>query len=254
MGLALCYVPSLMLLPALRMLSPRNIVYDNVVDWRNAPADWYPPRYHRWVERRLVKSRRHRAAVVTDSAVIQQRWERAGVECTTVLPAADDVFVAANWQRTESSRTIGYFGAVRPTEISVDILLDYAASGWDVRVIGPTDDATAATLIDGGISCHPAVSNGELVRLMQDWDAVILPYSASPRLATLVPAKLFNAIATQRPVHVFGLSLPNEVLEVCTAETVDGALVIRGEGDRVPTWAARWKQVLVAASQRPSRP
>jgi len=247
---ALCYVPSMLLLAALWQLSPRAVVYDHVVDWGAAPRDWYPPRFHRWVEHRLAQLTRSRsgAVITTDSAVLQDRWTARGVVCTTVLPAADEVFLAAQWDTPEAAHTIGYFGGVRPSEISIEIMLRYAASGWDVQVVGPMDDSTRAELIRGGATCHRPVPNADLVGIVGEWDAVILPYSPSPRLASLVPAKLFNAIATRRPVHVYGLSLPDELLRACDVVTITDGLVIRYAKDTVPTWATRWEEMLGAVA------
>ena len=248
---ALCYVPSMWVLVALWLLSPRAVVYDHVVDWGAAPGDWYPPRFHRWVEHRLARSTRSRsgAVITTDSAVLQDRWTARGVACTTVLPAADDVFLAAQWEGPDAAHTIGYFGGVRPSEISIGIMLRYAASGWDMQVVGPMDDSTRAELIQGGATCHHPVPNAELVGIVGKWDAVLLPYSPSPRLASLVPAKLFNAIATRRPVHVYGLSLPDELLRACDVATITDGLVIRYSADSVPTWATRWEEILGAVAR-----
>jgi hypothetical protein len=248
---ALCYIPSTLLLAALWLLSPRAVVYDQVVDWGASPGDWYPPRFHRWVEDRLTQSTRSRssAVITTDSSVLQDRWTARGVVCTTVLPAADEVFLAEKWEAPNAAHTIGYFGGVRPSEISIDIMLRYAASGWDVQVVGPMDDSTRAELIQGGATCHHPVSNAELVGIVGEWDAVLLPYSPSPRLASLVPAKLFNAIATRRPVHVYGLSLPYELLRACDVATFTDGLVIRYTADTVPTWAIRWEEILSAVAR-----
>jgi hypothetical protein len=227
-----------------------KLVYDEVVEWENAPTSWYPPKHHAKAE---LAMRDRRWARITDSSGVAQRNAERGVECVVVPPAADEPFAQHVWVSPVPGGPIVYFGSVREDEIDVDLLCKLAESGQAVAVIGPVvENSAARRLHAAGVECPGTMPAAQLPAAIDASSALILPY-ASSREATLVPAKLWNCLATNRSILVRGLRLPDglarhfvdlpegDIQALETARVVMDAAPARKP--LVEEWRERWAMV-----------
>ncbi|WP_427870476.1 hypothetical protein [Leucobacter luti] len=256
--LVIQYVPSRSALSLARRLRPAAHLYDRVLDWASVPRSWHPPRDWEDVERQLLSE----ARLMTDSAEMQEQWQAHGRGSLLLPPAADEEFVEHPWSAPPPDGPVGYFGTVQHDIVDVQLLCESARHG-PVEVVGSVDDDAAAALRAAGVRVRPQVPLAELPAIIDRWSAILLPYRVGARRETLVPAKVWNAIATRRPVFTSGLSLPAEL----TARTISFETITNGErpvlsGARsrartaggIPTWTAAWAAVRRHASAQSGGP
>ena len=207
--LLILYLPSRRNMRLLRSLDPGRIVYDDVMDWAAAARSSFPPRgwrrvvveIRRWAEQGKIE-------VWTDSSAGLAKWRAAGISAELVMPKADDEFLQRNWRPAPRETKLGYFGTVRYGEVDVEYLAELSEYA-SVEIVGEIDKASQGKLSDSSVVCYPAVPLKRLVEIVETWSDVVLPYRLGPRSATLTPAKLMNALASERAVHQSGLSLPD---------------------------------------------
>lgn len=246
--MVLQYVPSQRCLDLARELAPGRLVYDRVLDWARVPANWYPPRHWRRVEAALERE----ARLATDSAAMQREWRERGLDSLLVVPAADDEFVRHDWSPPTPDAPIGYFGTVQEHIIDLPAVAEIARSR-PVEVVGEVDEPSREALLAAGARLAPPVPVAELPAIIDRWSAILLPYRVGDRKQTLVPAKIWNSLASRRPVLTRGLSLPHGIAqhtvpldgEVSLSAAVDDAVArgVERTPQQVPTWADAWRRL-----------
>jgi hypothetical protein len=177
--------------------------------------------------------------------------EPRGVPCRTVLPAADEEFLEYPWSRQNDPsdiRTVGYFGAVVASEIDIDLLSYHHSLGRSVHVVGPVGQDVATALVALGVNVQSPVELDKLVRIVDSWDAILLPYRRDlSRGGAVTPAKLLNSLATGKMVLLSGVPLPSEISDQCHVDEADNgqvALRWRNPGE-LPTWRDRLDELLI---------
>lgn len=226
------------------------LIYDSVVDWSTAPKNWWPPSDYVEAEERMLEPR---WSWMTDSHVVAARQVARRGQCLLLPPAADREFAEADWSDPSSHEAVLYFGTVRAQETDIQLLCDLATAGTRVRVVGPIDDdASLEALTSSGVRCDPPVLPTALPTIVNQSSALILPYR-SARSETLVPAKLWNCLATNRVLFVRGLNLPASVAsdfhalplgnQAAVQEIQTAQLAPIPRPGRVETWQGRWRQV-----------
>lgn len=216
-GVDLCiaYLPSRSVLRLVEDLVPAGFVYDAVLDWETVPRQWFPPRNWRAVEKEFVRLANSltAGAIASDSPVLLADGRFSGAENRVWLPpAADTEFSSRAWAAPGSAAppVLGFFGTARPSEIDIDYL-SALAKRFDVRFIGNADANAVVRMEGAGIQIKAAMPLPDLVHEMDVWTDIILPYKESGRSDTLVPAKIWNCLASRRRVHVRNLSLPEDI-------------------------------------------
>ena len=252
--LVLQYVPSRRCLALARRLRPDRFVYDRVLDWARVPAGWFPPRGWRAVEAALES----RARLATDSPVMHREWAARGSAALLVLPAADDEFVRHAWREPPPDGPVGYFGTVQRGIIDLEQVAELARSR-EVEIVGDVDEESRAALLAAGARLRPAVPLAELPPIIERWSAILLPYRVGDRQETLVPAKIWNALATGRPVLTSGLALPDGIARHTVrldapgappaAEAVRAAQPVPLDPAAVPSWADAWRRLAAFAAE-----
>ena len=244
----LCYVPDRASARRIRRSGADWTVYDAVLDWAAVPRSWYPPIGWRSAERRLA---RLASAVTTDSAGMQAVLRARGIPAEVVHPAADDAFLTSR-AITPRPRTAVYFGALR-AEVDTRVLVALVAAGIEVTAIGTVDDpALGRELEEAGVRLEPPQSVDALAASVASFQFVLLPYRGE-RSATLVPAKLWNCLASGRWVIASGLALtveaPNLVAVPGDPQQAVRAVLDRLDAEdpsgpeRPPTWSERWERI-----------
>lgn len=236
------YLPTLPLL--MRTRRADWAIYDRVLAWDAVPKNWYPPLGWRAVEAAINRlSRARRVSVVTDSQSFAREWHRRGGFVRLILPAVDEAFARYRWQPAPMDGPIGYFGTVRSGEIDIDHLCVLARKR-DLVVRGEVPPHLAAQLAQCGARILPPLPPDALVSEVDKWAAIVLPYLRGPRTDTLVPAKLWNAVATNRPVYVSGLDLPDELRRFALDDVAGSDSALRcDEPLALAGWADRWAQI-----------
>lgn len=103
---------------------------------------------------------------------------------------------------TDRRRTLYYFGGIGPhLDLSVYGAL---ADRMKVVFVGVVDPAVR-NRIPEGIEVRPPVSNSELPDALRDADVLAISYRDSPYIRGVIPAKLFECMATGKPILVSGL-------------------------------------------------
>ena len=259
--LALVYIPDRLTEATLARTRPRHLIYDAVLDWAHVPPDWAPPIGWRKSEVRLA--RKPNAHVITDSRGMVRVLEDRGIESRVVPPAADPPFVAAGSARSGKRAAALYFGSVRQ-EVDVPALTGLATAGVPVEVIGRIEEpALGQELEAGGVVVREPLPIDEIARTAAAYQVILLPYRGA-RSASLVPAKYWNCVATGSWVVTHGLRDIDGAANVRSTDgTADGllecvraALATTPPLAPVPTWSARWQEILriSAGTSTPERP
>ena len=249
---ALLYLPSNQNLSFLAKHPHVFPIYDKVIEWSQAPADWYAPRGWKGVETKVESLASQGAALlVTDSSAVQLEWDKRGLKSLLLLPAADPEFANASWSNKKTCGTIGYFGAVRASEIDVQLLKRLSAH-FQVEVVGPLDASSRKSLSDSRVRLLPAQNLTELIETIRPWSALVFPYLTTARSPTLVPAKTWNALATGKRLFVSGIGLPVDRPHQITYFTSFEELVLQIEeggqdqllvSEDAPTWSDAWSSI-----------
>ncbi|MDR0958971.1 MAG: hypothetical protein LBM23_01185 [Propionibacteriaceae bacterium] len=248
--LVVAYLPSGQSWRIIERLGAPALSYDDVLDWAEVPADWFPPPHYDLYQERFLAPKPGRISRLTsDSAVLLDIWRERGHDGVLIPPAADDEYLDVDWGADAIvPRRIGYFGAVLHTMVDVDLLVKLAER-YEVVVAGPADEVAYGKLRKAGASIIGPFELPELVENLRTWSAILLPYQTN-RANTLVPAKIWNAIATGRPVYTSGLMLGEELVPFTRDMTElfeDGYEIPAPQPrDNVPVWGDRWATLIGA--------
>jgi glycosyltransferase involved in cell wall biosynthesis len=110
-----------------------------------------------------------------------------------------------------------YFGAISAAN-HLDLLRD-VSHRYRLRLIGPVRSDLSGFAPETEIV--GAVPQERLPELLYDADVLLLPYARSSHNQSVIPAKLFECLATGKPTVVFGLDALSDytdVFYVCETE------------------------------------
>jgi hypothetical protein len=219
------------------------LIYDRLLDWGGVSRHWAPRNWEA-IEREM-KTDGWSLTVDGAGSMPDTPWPNARV----VQPAADDVFLNYQWSPVDLEKPLCYFGAVH-AELDVG-LMERSQQLRGLLVVGPVQDYDVGKFLRGfGARMHPAVPISALPPLLDQTSGVLLPYAGS-RSSTVTPAKIWNAIATRRPVYYSGLKPSEDVSPyLIRVESVDhlsatiADQIVPSSPLRVPTWTDRWLDLL----------
>lgn len=239
------HLPSRSSLHLAERLSSGTLIYDRVLDWANVPAQWFPPRSWDRVEA-LFEARGH---VVTDAQEYVERLREQGRDALLVMPCTDEEFERFPWSRPPPDGAIGYFGTIREDVIDVERVIALAQARR-VEIVGDVDARSAQRLTQAGAHVQGPVDVSSLPPIIDEWSAVLLPYRADSGRDSLVPAKLWNCIATRRPVLAIGLELPVAAephVRFLDSAPLEQLLRPSVGTPPVPTWEDAWLRIAAFA-------
>lgn len=190
------YVPISAALNLQSELHPDVAIYSCIHDWPNDPHT-----NRTWVEKDLF----HRVDMVWADS--ETNMSRATQFHPKVLPlknavSVDDFVISRGIPGVRKRRPLcGYFGMIG---FNIDIeLLREVSRHYPLRLIGPSryslDNFSSKTEIIG------AVPHEKLPMFLQDVDVLLLPYGNAPHVAGIMPAKIFEYLATGKPIVSIGL-------------------------------------------------
>ena len=184
------YSPSATNLRLVDMLRPRKVIYDCASNFRghpSAPADVVE------LERDLLE---RSEMVLTDSDFLYERLRSEHPSVRQVHQGVPQSFFLGE-EPPAAYRTACYFGTIHDG-------LDWAAiralgdAGVEVALIGAVKHAPPP--LPRTVRLLPSVPASELPAAIEPYDVLLLPYVVDAFNAAVVPAKLYECLATNKPV------------------------------------------------------
>ena len=190
----IAYPPTRTTLDILRELSPSRLLYDcsdNYEGFPGAPAD-------------IARTERELLAladtVSCTSEFLLQKVRPARPDAYLSGPGVDfEAFGALAGEPVSEVRTVCFFGHVGE-RLDLDALRAVARAGYTLRLMGETDAAGERLLREPGVDYRGAVAHEELPRELAGVDAFVLPYRIDALTRGINPAKIYECLATGRPV------------------------------------------------------
>ncbi len=184
------YTPTATTLSLIDILRPRGVVYDCASNFRQHPQASADTRE---LEQELL---RRSASVVTDSDYLHAQKEREHPRVHQIHQGVPKEFFVSP-DAPAAYRTACYFGTIHDG-------LDYAAiralaeSGIDVTLLGAVKHAPPP--LPGRVKIAPALEAEELPAALARFDMLLLPYRLTEFNKAVVPAKIYECLATGKPV------------------------------------------------------
>ena len=148
---------------------------------------------------------------------------------------------------SDKVRTVCFFGHISEERIDFSILRALARAGITVRLVGGLGKVDEGVLALAGVEHWGEVPHEKLPRALEGADALIIPYGLSTLTRGISPAKIYECLATGKPV----VATPLPELEalsdhVYLAEGAEGFLEVLGRLPGLETEARRRARVELA--------
>lgn len=233
-----------------RWLSPSLLIYDCVTRVRG-----YEYATPRMIDAEEALTRRS-DLVITDARILWEEKRVLNPKCEQLPPGADFEVFAPRPDSQEAPTLrgllrprLGFFGAIN-NRLDQAALARFAAShpGWAVVLIGPVMVDLSVLKSAPNIFVYPPVSHAELGAWLQAVDVIAIPYLANEFTKGIIPAKLFEALATGKPVVAMGLPELEpyaRVIQLCEPDGFEDAIERALESDS----ATRREERLALARQ-----
>ncbi len=190
----IAYPPTRTTLDILRELSPSRLLYDcsdNYEGFPGVPADIAH------TERELLATA---DAVSCTSEFLLDKVRPARPDAYLSGPGVDfEAFGTLASEPVSEVRTVCFFGHIGE-RLDLDALRAVVRAGYTLRLIGETDAAGEKLLREPGVDYRGAVAHEDLPRELAGVDAFVLPYRIDSLTRGINPAKIYECLATGRPV------------------------------------------------------
>lgn len=197
--LLITYIPTYTALSIIDILNPVKTAYINV---HNYDADEVVADLLK-AEKELCKRTKY---LFGDSIFNRQRVARiSGCETYDSLPGVHtEVFSKAfRGDEVKRKKTIVYFGGIGS---HLDFCLYNKLSEiYDVLFIGKFNSEELKAEVSSKIKVMPPVANQELAKLLKDADIIGIFYRQSQYIDGVIPAKIYECLATMKPVIATGM-------------------------------------------------
>jgi glycosyltransferase involved in cell wall biosynthesis len=190
------YPPTWTTLEVISGLRPRLVLYDCSDDYAHFPA---APRDVAAAERELLR----RADLVScTSTRLLEKLRPSRPDAFLSGPAVDyERFQVLQEHRPgEGVHTVGYFGHVSRERTDFSVLHAVARAGFEVRIVGGLGRVNKGVMEMSGIHYRGEVSHAELPAALAGVDAFVLPYKINALTRSISPAKIYECLATGKPV------------------------------------------------------
>ncbi|MFH1723769.1 MAG: oligosaccharide flippase family protein [Elusimicrobiota bacterium] len=185
------YLPTATTLQIIDDLSPRLVVYDCVDNFAGHPS---PPRDLAATETELIA---RSDLVLTTSRYLYEDKTRRHPRVLRLHHGVSDAFFIGHDRRDGPCRKLCYFGTLWHA-VDYAPIRALAKAGFEVTLIGPVKE-TPPPLPDS-VRLRPPLAHDALPRALAGFDALLLPYVRSEYNKGVVPAKLYECLATGKPV------------------------------------------------------
>ena len=251
----IAYPPTRTTLDLISGLRPRLVLYDCSDDYAHFPG---APEDIIDTERELLR----RADLVScTSTWLLEKVRPVRPDAFLCGPAVDyERFALLQDTRSDKGvRTVCFFGHVSRERIDFSVLRALAGAGFEVRIVGGLGRIEKGFLETPGIDYRGEVPHAELPAALAGVDAFVLPYRVNGLTRGISPAKIYECLATGRPVvaaplpamkdlagHVYLAERPGDYVEVL--RNLDGLETeekrrARIELARQNSWEARFEEI-----------
>jgi glycosyltransferase involved in cell wall biosynthesis len=97
-------------------------------------------------------------------------------------------------------RTVCFFGHVSEERVDFSIVRAIAGAGFTVRLVGTLGRVEEGFLETPGVDYRGKVTHEDLPAALRGVDAFVIPYRDSPLTRGISPAKIYECLATGKPV------------------------------------------------------
>jgi glycosyltransferase involved in cell wall biosynthesis len=190
----IAYPPTSTTLDLLSNLEPRRVLYDCVLNYEHFPK---APHDIAETEKILL---RLADAVTVDSGFLMEKHRGLRPDMVRIGPGVDhELFGQARTGPLRGpARTVCFFGAMDESRFDFDLARELAEEGYRVRLLGTLARPTFART--SGVEYQGEVPHRELPRYLANADALILPYKINAFSKGTFPAKIFECLATGKPI------------------------------------------------------
>ena len=194
--MVVAYPPTRTTLDLISGLDPRLLLYDCSDDYEHFPG---APKDVATTDRELHL----RADLVScTSPHLLEKSRRVRPDAFLSGPAVDyerfSVLQEPHPDREVS--TVCFFGHVSRDRIDFDVLETIVGAGFGLRIVGGLARAEKRLLQMPGVDYRGEVSHAELPEALAGVDAFILPYRVNALTRGISPAKIYECLATGKPV------------------------------------------------------
>lgn len=252
---AIAYPPTSTTLDILSELRPRLTFYDCSENYEGFPG--IPKDISRTEEELL----RRADLVSCTSNFLLEKVRPLRPDAFLNGPGVDyDRFrVLQGTRLTDNVRTVCFFGHISEERVDFSILRALARAGFTVRLLGSLGRVEEGILETTGIDYRGEVPHEALPAALEGVDAFVIPYRISPLTRGISPAKIYECLATGKPVvstplpeleelseHVYLAEGPEGFVDVLwrlTEKETEEKVRARTELARENSWEARFRRM-----------
>lgn len=253
--IVIAYPPTRTTLDIVSGLEPRLTLYDcseNYVGFPGVPGD---------IDRTEEELLRRADLVSCTSRFLLEKVRPVRPDAFLCGPGVDyDRFrILQGESRPAGIRTVCFFGHISEERIDLPLLRAIAEAGFNVRLVGGLGRVEKTLLKVPGIDHRGEVAHRDLPAVLAGTDAFIIPYRMSALTRGISPAKIYECLATGKPVvatplpelmgladHVYVAEAQDKFVEVLRsmAELESGEKVrARIELARENSWESRFRAI-----------
>ncbi|MBI5597100.1 MAG: oligosaccharide flippase family protein [Elusimicrobia bacterium] len=184
------YLPTATTLRLIDLCAPARVVYDCVDNFAGHPA---PPEDLAATEAALLE---RADTVLTTSRYLFEAKSRRHPNTHLIHHGTSEAFLGT--PRPQGPiRRLCYFGTVW-SAVDFAAVRALAEAGYSVTLAGPVKEPPPP--LPGGVDFVPAMPHERLPAFLAGFDALLLPYAKTEYNKGVVPAKLWECLATGKPV------------------------------------------------------
>jgi glycosyltransferase involved in cell wall biosynthesis len=198
------YLATSLALKLIDELKPETLIYDCVTE-----AIFHPgfPKDINKTERKLIESA---DLIFTDNHHLFKKCKETNIN-TYIIPPGCDFQQFSNAPVNKDADLyldkirhpmIGYFGGVEELVVDIDLIAYIAKEkpDWNLLIFGPVRNTNTSILKQKNIILGGPVAHKDLPSYLEKLDVLILPYKIKEFTKSIFPAKIFECLATGKPV------------------------------------------------------
>jgi O-antigen/teichoic acid export membrane protein/glycosyltransferase involved in cell wall biosynthesis len=189
--LVFAYLPTETTLQILDRIQPETIVYDCVDNFHGHP---HPPLDLARTERALLD---RAALVLTTSIFLEERLKKKHGNVFRLHHGTDEAFFDSEASSRKHYKRFCYFGTLWDA-VDYEAIRLLAEAGFSIDLIGPIKEPPPP--MPDNVRFLTPVAHRMLPRALRKYDGFLLPYGKTDYNKGVVPAKLYECLATGKPV------------------------------------------------------
>lgn len=185
----------------IKKLDPSLLVYDCVFDAELHPCS---PKDIRSSEDEIIRSS---DIIFTDNHYLLEKCLKLNPRTFFLPPGVDAGFFDEPGPQDPKNQLppgprLCFFGGIDGFRLDLELIRAIALHrpDWSIILIGPVIKTDISTLKLKNVFFEPAVKHDQLASRLSVMDALILPYKIIPFSNSIFPAKIFECLATGKPV------------------------------------------------------